>query len=101
MAIDRRGFLKGSAAQVALVGVGILSLLSKAKSADVHGEEIAKGRTGFKRGIILGFLNPMTIPFWLMVTAYIQNHDIIPLEGTAYWFYQIHVAAKVAKLLRS
>ena len=72
---------------IALVGVGILSLLSKAKSADVHGEEITKGRVGFRRGIILGFLNPMTIPFWLMVTAYIQNHDVVPLEGSAYWLY--------------
>lgn len=71
----------------ALVGVGILSLRSKAKSADVHGEEIAKGRAGFKRGIVLGFLNPMAIPFWLMVTAYIQNHEIIPLDGSAYWIF--------------
>ncbi|MCP4460733.1 MAG: LysE family transporter [Cytophagales bacterium] len=83
----------------ALVGVGILSLLSKAKSADVHGEEIAKGRAGFKRGIVLGFLNPMTIPFWLMVTAYIQNHDVIPLEGFAYWLYLIGISSGTFSLL--
>ena len=73
----------------ALLGVGMLSLRSKSKSTDVQGEEIVKGRAGFKQGIVLGFLNPMTIPFWLMVTAYIQNHELIPLDGSAYWIFLI------------
>lgn len=84
---------------VVLIVVGILSLRSKSKSADVHGVEMAKGRAGFKRGIILGFLNPMTIPFWLMVTAYIQNNDIIPLEGSHYWFYLIGISSGTFTLL--
>ncbi len=84
---------------LALIGVGILSIRSKAKSADVQGEEIAKGRTGFKRGLILGFLNPMTIPFWLMVTAYIQGQDLIPLDGMAYWFYLIGLSSGTFMLL--
>ena len=84
---------------IALIVVGILSLRSKSKSSDVHGEEMAKGRAGFKRGIVLGFLNPMTIPFWLMVTAYIQNHDLIPLDGMAYWFYLIGISSGTFLLL--
>jgi len=84
---------------VVLMVVGILSLISKSRSSDVHGVEIAKGRAGFKRGIILGFLNPMTIPFWLMVTAYIQNHNIIPLVGTYYWFYLIGISSGTFCLL--
>jgi len=84
---------------IVLIVVGIMSLRSKARSADVHGEEIAKGRTGFKRGIVLGFLNPMTIPFWLMVTAYIQSHGIISLEGSSYWFYLIGISSGTFALL--
>lgn len=84
---------------IALVGVGILSLLSKSKSVDIQSEEIAKGRAGLKRGIILGFLNPMTIPFWLMVTAYIQNHEVISLESTAYWVYLIGISSGTFALL--
>jgi len=83
----------------ALIGVGILSLRSKSTSSDVHGQEIAKGRDGFKKGIVLGFLNPMTIPFWLMVTAYIQNHQIIPLDGAAYWTYLAGISSGTFVLL--
>ena len=83
----------------ALIGVGILSLRSKFKSKDVHGQEIAKGRDGFKKGIVLGFLNPMTIPFWLMVTAYIQNHKIVPLTGPYFWAYLSGISSGTFLLL--
>ena len=83
----------------ALIGVGVLSLRSKAKSEDVNGQEIAKGREGFRKGIILGFLNPMTIPFWLMVTAYIQNHKVIPITGPAYWTYLAGISSGTFVLL--
>ena len=84
---------------VALIAVGILSMRSRSTSSDVHGQEIAKGREGFRKGIILGFLNPMTIPFWLMVTAYIQNHKIIPLDGAAYWTYLAGISSGTFVLL--
>jgi threonine/homoserine/homoserine lactone efflux protein len=71
----------------ALVVVGTLSLNSKVKSQDVASKDIARGREGFSRGIAIGLLNPMTIPFWLMVTAYMQNHDLIGLAGLCYWAY--------------
>jgi threonine/homoserine/homoserine lactone efflux protein len=83
----------------ALIIVGLLSLRMKSTSSDVHGQEIAKGRDGFKKGIVLGFLNPMTIPFWLMVTAYIQNHKIIPLGGAAYWTYLAGISSGTFVLL--
>jgi threonine/homoserine/homoserine lactone efflux protein len=83
----------------ALIAVGILSMRSKSTTSDVHGQEIAKGRDGFKKGIVLGFLNPMTIPFWLMVTAYIQNHQIIPLDGAAFWTYLTGISLGTFALL--
>ncbi len=83
----------------ALIGVGILSLRSKSKTEDVHGQEIAKGREGFRKGVIMGLLNPMTIPFWLMVTAYLQNHKIIPLDGLNYWMYLAGISSGTFVLL--
>ncbi len=84
---------------IALVGVGILSLRDKSKSSDLHSEDAISGTSGFKRGIVLGFLNPMTIPFWLMVTAYLQNHDVIPLDGAPYWTYLAGISAGTFVLL--
>lgn len=97
--IQLEGYFQVITIAVLIVG-GILILRSKTKSSDSYGgKEIAKGRVGFKRGIIFGFLNPMTIPFWLTVTAYIQNHDIIPLQGSFYWFYLMGVSSGTFMLL--
>jgi len=71
----------------ALITVGFFSMQSKVRSQDVHSKDIALGREGFTKGVAIGFLNPMTIPFWLMVTVYIQNHNLIPLTGMNYWAY--------------
>jgi threonine/homoserine/homoserine lactone efflux protein len=77
----------------ALIVVGVLNLFSKQSSKDVHPETMVKGRQGFKRGILLGALNPMTIPFWLMITAYLQNHGWVELSGMGFWSYLIGLTA--------
>lgn len=84
----------------ALIVVGIFSLRSHAGTKDVRSEDVAKGRDGFKKGIVLGFLNPMTIPFWLMVTAYLQNHNVISVtDGSAYWTYLAGISSGTFVLL--
>lgn len=85
---------------VALIVVGIFSMRSKSGSADVHSTDVVRGRDGFRKGVILGFVNPMTIPFWLMVTAYLQNHNIIEVsDGPAYWTYLAGISSGTFLLL--
>lgn len=84
---------------VALVAVGLLNLRNKSSTGSVKSQDSVRGRDGFKKGIVLGFLNPMTIPFWLMVTAYIQNHDVIPLDGINYWMYLVGISTGTFALL--
>lgn len=44
--------------------------------------------SGFRRGIILGILNPMALPFWIAMTAYMKNEGWIQLAtGTERFFY--------------
>jgi threonine/homoserine/homoserine lactone efflux protein len=39
--------------------------------------------SGFRRGIVLSILNPMALPFWIGVTAYLKAQGWITLSSTA------------------
>ena len=42
--------------------------------------------SGFRRGIILSILNPMALPFWIGITAYLKSLSLIGLSTTT----QVH-----------
>lgn len=74
---------------VALIGLGMFNLFSKSSSKTVKVNEELKGRHGFGRGLILGLLNPMSIPFWLAITTYLENDGLVDLHGFGFWAYLI------------
>ncbi len=74
-----------------LSGLGLYSIFSKSSSSSVKVSSESKGRTGFLKGIILGFLNPLAIPFWLAVTAYLQQSEWIELSGFRFWSYLLGI----------
>ena len=81
-----------------LIILGLWNILSKdtSESVIVNSE---KGRHGFVRGMILGILNPMTIPFWLAITTYLENDDLVEIEGVGFWLYLMGLAAGTFCLL--
>ena len=36
--------------------------------------------SGFRKGIVLGLLNPLAVPFWMAMTAYSKSHGWIDLS---------------------
>ncbi len=36
--------------------------------------------SGFRRGLVLGILNPLAMPFWIGVTAYLKSQHLISLS---------------------
>ncbi len=84
---------------IALMIVGVLSMRSRSQSANVKSKEFARGRDGFQKGIVLGLVNPMSIPFWLVVTAYLQNEGLVVLKDVGYWMYLIGISAGTFALL--
>jgi threonine/homoserine/homoserine lactone efflux protein len=38
--------------------------------------------SGFRRGLLLSILNPMAVPFWIGVTAYIKSIRLLALNST-------------------
>lgn len=84
---------------IALIGLGLSNIFSKSTSSSVKVDTKITGRHGFLRGLILGFLNPMTIPFWLAITTYLENDDWINVEGYGFWMYLIGLASGTFCLL--
>ena len=83
---------------VALIGLGIWNLIAKSSKESVVDQEI-KGRQGFLKGMMLGILNPMTIPFWLAITTYLENDNLISVEGISFWMYLIGLSSGTFFLL--
>ena len=83
---------------LALIGLGLWNLLSKADKESVISKS-EKGRHGFLRGFILGILNPMTIPFWLAITTYLENEGAVSVEGISFWMYLIGLSSGTFFLL--
>jgi threonine/homoserine/homoserine lactone efflux protein len=38
-------------------------------------------RSGFRRGLLLGILNPLAIPFWIAMTAYLRSQGWVELNS--------------------
>ncbi len=63
-----------------MVVLGILNLWAAAKPTSFS---VRFSNSGFRRGFILGLLNPMAIPFWIAMTAYLKSQRWIDLTSAA------------------
>lgn len=84
---------------VALIGLGLNNIFSKSTSSSVKVDTKITGRHGFLRGVILGLLNPMTIPFWLAITTYLENDNWIDVDGYGFWMYLLGLSTGTFCLL--
>lgn len=85
----------------AMLVLGLVNLTAKTDSNKFSTSGEFKGRNGFKKGIVLGVLNPLTIPFWLAVTAYLQGNNWISLDGSFFWVYLTGISVGTMALLLS
>ena len=86
---------------IPMVVLGVANLWTSTDSKSFLTRVKATGRSGFKRGLILGLLNPLTLPYWLTVTAYLQTHQLISLEGSLFWYYLMGISVGTFILLVS
>ncbi|MEM9340015.1 MAG: LysE family transporter [Bacteroidota bacterium] len=76
-------------AAAVLLFLGIFSIRSKVSSHDITA--ISDEKIGFLKGVVLGVLNPLAMPFWLGVTTYLKVNGLIVLDGINYWAYVVGV----------
>lgn len=86
---------------IPMVVLGVANLWTSADSKSFLTKVKATGRSGFKRGLVLGLLNPLTLPYWLTVTAYLQTHKLISLDGALFWYYLMGISVGTFLLLIS
>jgi threonine/homoserine/homoserine lactone efflux protein len=63
---------------VVMTVLGGFTLWSARKPSDLS---IRFNESGFRRGIVLSILNPMAIPFWIGITAYLKAQNWIDLSS--------------------
>lgn len=85
---------------IAMIVLGVINLFARTNTQLLIAKAGSlKGRSGFKRGVVLSILNPLTIPFWLTVTAYLQSNHWIQLNGMLFWWYLLGLASGTFGLL--
>ena len=70
-------------AAVVMIVFGLLNIWSVRKPSNFTQQFQA---SGFRRGLVLGVLNPLAMPFWIALTAYLKIQGWVLLTT----YYQIH-----------
>ncbi|GIV37126.1 MAG: hypothetical protein KatS3mg032_1505 [Cyclobacteriaceae bacterium] len=65
---------------VVMVVIGVINLYTSGRTTGLAGR-IQK--SGFRRGIVYSILNPLILPYWIAVTAYLKGHGWIVLNTPA------------------
>ena len=64
---------------VVMITLGVLNLYASQKPTST----VSKfQQSGFRRGVLLSILNPLVLPFWVGVTAYLQSQQWVDLTTT-------------------
>lgn len=84
---------------IALIALGVWNLFLKTTTESVQLKSEGSGRRGFFKGVMLGILNPMTIPFWLAITTYLENDGLISVDGIGFWIYLVGLSTGTLCLL--
>lgn len=66
-------------AAIVMTGFGIISLWPKSSHPSRMRTQF--DQSGFRRGLILGVFNPMAIPFWIAMTAYLRSQGWIKFDS--------------------
>lgn len=68
---------------IVMVALGVINLWASARSSTFLQRFEA---SGFRKGIVLSLLNPLAIPFWMAMTAYLKTYEWINLSDQ----YEVH-----------
>ncbi len=68
---------------IVMVTLGAFNLWAASKPSNFS---VRFNNSGFRRGLLLGILNPMAIPYWIAMTTYCKSHGWIDLDTN----YELH-----------
>lgn len=80
-----------------LIFLGLVNLLKKHKAQE--NSPLKEKRNAFVKGLLIGVANPLSIPFWLMVTTYLDAMSWIDLDSNNFWIYVTGISTGTFALL--
>lgn len=86
-------------AAIAMFILGIINLSGRNKTSQPARPTIAV--SGFKKGVIVSIFNPLAIPFWIAVTAYLESQQWVSITSQTFWFYILGISSGTFLLLLS
>jgi len=81
---------------LALGGVNLLSLRKK-KGGTTRTRVMAS--SGFRKGVLLSLGNPLAMPFWIAVTAYLQSNSWVNFDDVPIWTYVLGISLGTLSVL--
>ncbi len=55
--------------------------------------------SGFRKGVLLSIGNPLAIPFWIAVTAYLQSNSWVNFDDVPIWSYVLGISLGTLSIL--
>ena len=82
-----------------LVILGVVNLATIKRKPGKKGAVRTMEFSGFRKGIMLSIANPLAMPFWIVVTSYLQSNSWINLEDVSIWSYVLGISLGTLSLL--
>ena len=82
-----------------LLILGAFNLIKK--KTEKAQKTVGEKRSAFKKGVLISLANPMAMPFWLMVTAYLQGVGWLMVTDQNILFYILGISTGTFALLAS
>jgi threonine/homoserine/homoserine lactone efflux protein len=68
-----------------MIALGVINLLPTLRKTS---EKPDLSQSGFRKGLLIGILNPLAIPYWLAITAFLRSEALVTdLDGFALHAY--------------
>jgi threonine/homoserine/homoserine lactone efflux protein len=80
-----------------LIVLGFINFFKKPKKTER--KPIGEKRNAFMKGLIISSTNPLAVPFWLAVTAYLEGIHWIALTDKNYLYYVLGISIGTFSLL--
>ncbi len=85
-------------AGMAMIVLGVVNYFKKPTPASAGS---TTNFHGFKQGTIVSIFNPLAIPFWIAITAYLKSHQWVVINSNTFIFYIVGISTGTFALLAS
>ena len=80
-----------------LILLGVVNLIPSRKKPSK--KPLPLTTSGFRKGVLISLANPLAMPFWIGVTAYLQSNEWVNFEEVTIWSYVCGISLGTIALL--